>query len=847
MNKFKQQKWFFTSKLRDVTQSNEFQKRQKYLKGSILAIIAGFVVSGILLATLNVNPFDYFYRMFNVAFSELYISQTFNWMAIFIVGGVAVAIGFKTGVFNIGAPGQILAATSVSTIVLFSLVPKDTTSVEPSMILLLFLVSVVSGAFMAFIAGILKAMCNIHEVVTTILLNWFIWYLFKWIFVSGYPNQFGSTSLPGASMEIPSGMLNIGENEIIIPLLIAGGIVVIATLLFLKTTFGFKLKAVGNSSNAAKYSGINVKQKIIIAMTMSGAIAGVAGFISMATLNPNTFFANDNLPTMGFDVIAISLIAFNNPVGMIFIGGLWGVIQNAGAPISSLYGIPTQIAGLVTGIILYFAAISVIFMMFKPQQFFKMWIYLLKAKTERKALWLLYCKKYRLSLRKTFIKFDKEYRQAIKTTQTLIDEKIVKMDFQGIIKLELNQISAIIKALKKQLNEKNTTQGFAGIRNRYLKNVQQIHQQTRTMIEDEKFKLNLFKTELGEYQKQQINWLAMQNKQAKKTYKKAVKQAQEFYKGELGNISFAFQYRDHKTTLKSTLAKQHFNIRENIINLKSNAKMQINATKHDQTLSKNSQFDCIKMIKKQLKAQVKIENIQIKTLQFETKLAMRAAKKQASEQMQLLKKEAVKLKQLKQKLLADQMEAKTIYKTCLNQNKQENHKRNQQVDLLLSDEKINQASKIIMNLETELAQFNVQDLQTYTMIFKKIEQANKKINLLLTNKAIEIYDAPEKMVDRIELVVKLHQMKYQAFVGYEILKAQLAMALEKHKYQTTCRNLKLLKQETKQKLSVLHKTNKRCTFEQLKEIMHQKDALHLSLEATIRIEEQKNMALKEVK
>ncbi|SYV96446.1 ABC-type uncharacterized transport system, permease component, partial [Mycoplasma putrefaciens] len=94
-------------------------------------------------------------------------------MAVYIVAGLSMAIAFKSGVFNIGASGQILTATSVATIILFyGKENQQVTSVDGSMIVLMFLACVVSAAFLAFIAGLLKALFNIHEVVSTILLNW---------------------------------------------------------------------------------------------------------------------------------------------------------------------------------------------------------------------------------------------------------------------------------------------------------------------------------------------------------------------------------------------------------------------------------------------------------------------------------------------------------------------------------------------------------------------------------------------------------------------------------------------------------------------------------------------------
>ena len=117
---------------------------------------------------------------------------------------------------------------------------------------------------------------------------------------------------------MPSDQLAINGSSIAVPLIIAVVCLVIVAFLLSKTVFGYKLKAVGSSPNAAKYAGFNVKAKIVESMLISGGLAGVASFVNVLTLNPNISFTVDNLPAIGYDGIAISLVAFNNPIGIFF-------------------------------------------------------------------------------------------------------------------------------------------------------------------------------------------------------------------------------------------------------------------------------------------------------------------------------------------------------------------------------------------------------------------------------------------------------------------------------------------------------------------------------------------------
>lgn len=119
---FIQLTWSTKKKANEFLISNEFKQKGKSIKGSLLSILAGLMIAAIIVMVQNVNPFEYFYQLFKVAFNGLYIEQTMNWFAVYMVAGIGIAVGFKSGVFNIGMAGQMLAASSISTIVFWSVV-----------------------------------------------------------------------------------------------------------------------------------------------------------------------------------------------------------------------------------------------------------------------------------------------------------------------------------------------------------------------------------------------------------------------------------------------------------------------------------------------------------------------------------------------------------------------------------------------------------------------------------------------------------------------------------------------------------------------------------------------------
>ncbi|PPE05507.1 ABC transporter permease [Williamsoniiplasma lucivorax] len=842
--KFKRHSWFITSKTKEVMFSSEASHKMKYLKGSIFAILAGFIISGLLISILNVNPFEYFFRMFDVAYSKLYFNESFNWMAFYIIGGLAMAVGFKSGVFNIGAPGQIIAATGMSTVVLFSIIPREQTQVDGGVVFLLFLVSVLFGALMAFIAGILKALFNIHEVVTTILLNWFVWYFFKWIFTSQFANQFGSNSLPGASMNIPSGLLAIGGNQVIAPLLIALGCVVIVGILFAKTTFGFKLKVVGSSPSVAKYSGINVKQKIVLSMVISGALVGVASFVLMTTLNPNIYFGNDNLPVYGFDIIAISLVAFNNPIGVIGVGWLWGIIQNAGAPISSLYGIPTQIAGLVSGIIIYFAAISAIFIMFNPIQLLKMSYYILKSKHEKKLLWLLYKKKTKALLRKKFLFFTKDYKAAIQESTTKFDKQIVRLDFKSLYDMEINHTNQAIKELKKTILDKNTIYGFDGITTRKNKSIKNTNKQVIKNIEQIKLALQTFKVDVKVRKYEQANWLNIQKKQAKKDFKKALKANKEFEEGQVGYLKGTFTYRDQMLSLKSEFAKQKLVLKELIQNLKSDASMKINIIKHDNNLNPSEKRSSIKTLRAELRLKLQDERKQINILQSEVNTQLQELKTQHQAQIAHLEMDKIQLETIHRKAQEAKIQIEKTYQEKLSSLSQQEIERKNQIDMKLSDQKIVEAKKVLLQLQNDLAQFNSESNEIYIDAFTLFDQAIVKMNQILTNETIEAYDAEEKMVDRIKLALKIRRLQYHWIACYEIFASKKANQLELAKYQQVMTNLDALKAQTKTEICALDTSKTKHNIEQLEALIIAENMIYQKLEGLISAEEAKYYEIK---
>ena len=285
-----------------------------------------------------------------------------------ILTGVSVAVAFKTGLFNIGAPGQYLAGTTAS---LFLALSIPSSSVPAWLIwFIAFLGGVLAGALWGAIPGLLKATLNINEVIACIMTNWIAASLVTWLFdISNLKNMVEgnktgyvykttyngvATSKMGLDKLFPGSQVNGG---IIIAIIMA----ILVYIMLEKTTFGYELKAVGLNKNAARYAGINEKKNVILSMTIAGALAGFgAGLFYLSGGGEWNPLNSTSLPAMGFNGIATALLANSNPIGTIFSSLFISHISVGGAYLPTKY-FPSEIADLISGIIIYLCAFSMLF------------------------------------------------------------------------------------------------------------------------------------------------------------------------------------------------------------------------------------------------------------------------------------------------------------------------------------------------------------------------------------------------------------------------------------------------------------------------------------------------------
>ena len=292
-----------------------------------------------------------------------------------ILTGLSVAVAYKTGLFNIGAPGQYLMGTAATLILALS-IPTETV---PAVLVwvIAFVGGSLAGALWGCIPGLVKAFLNINEVLACIMTNWIAANLVTWLFDSGslfenlqnhventktayiYKTSFNSvaTSKMGLDVIFPNSQVNGG-------ILIAIVIAVFMYILMNKTTLGYELKACGANRHAARYAGISDKRNIVLSMAIAGALSGAAA--ALYYLSGNTeFFWNtyQSLPAIGFNGIPVALLAVCNPIGVIFTGCFMSMLDVVGQQLTNLTAYNEYITDVIIAIIVYLSAFSLVIKM----------------------------------------------------------------------------------------------------------------------------------------------------------------------------------------------------------------------------------------------------------------------------------------------------------------------------------------------------------------------------------------------------------------------------------------------------------------------------------------------------
>jgi general nucleoside transport system permease protein len=269
----------------------------------------------------------------------------------FIFAGLAVAFGFRAGLFNIGVEGQLFVGAIFSAYVGYAVTGLPAIIHIPLAILAGF----IGGAIWGFIPGLLKAKTGGHEVINTIMMNYIAFRLSDWL-LSGPMKRPDSFNPVSPTIEPSAVLPRLFESPIrfhmgfFVALIFAW---LVYWFLF-KTKWGFYLRTVGANPRAARYAGMNVLTGIIIAMTLSGGLAGLAGANEVLGVNYNLAMAFSS--GYGFDSIALALLGKSHPLGVVLAALLFGTLRNGAVSMQLSAGIPIDIISVFQALILAFIA-----------------------------------------------------------------------------------------------------------------------------------------------------------------------------------------------------------------------------------------------------------------------------------------------------------------------------------------------------------------------------------------------------------------------------------------------------------------------------------------------------------
>ena len=310
----------------------------------VLVTLLALVINALIMLACGYQPIKAFVAMYQGALGGMReVTETLVKTCPLLLTGLAVAFAFRCGVWNIGAEGQYLIGTLVITWIGTSI-----TNLPPFLFIpLIFGFGFAAGGFWGIIAGLLKAYRGVQEVISTIMLNFIALELVRYC-IDGGPLQEATGSYQQSERIAASAILPrllpkewIPHNRFHLGIILALVLAVLLYWILFRTVLGYQIRAVGQNQVAARVAGINVSRNIIIAMLISGGLAGLAGTIELMGLSPHRLY--QNAPGYGYTAIAVALLGRLHPIGVIFSALLFGMLQAGSEEMQIIAQVPSKL------------------------------------------------------------------------------------------------------------------------------------------------------------------------------------------------------------------------------------------------------------------------------------------------------------------------------------------------------------------------------------------------------------------------------------------------------------------------------------------------------------------------
>ena len=328
-----------------------------------LALLIGLVI----VAAAGYDPIRFATQLVVGSFgSERAFTRTLRSTTLFILAGVAVAVAFRAGVFNIGVQGQLIVGGIACVLSIVWLAPFLPDGPVGGVLLIAIGLGAAlgGGGLYGAIPGALKAYYGANEIITTIMLNFIAIGIVGWA-VDGplRPDDARSvrTEYLPENVFFPQ-LLFEDPNFSIVGLVLALAVVVIVAVLTTRTSFGYDMVTSGHQVRAATFSGVDAKRTVVATMTLSGMVAGLVGAV-FAIMVQGYFIDPTGLGNYGFDAIAVSLLAANNPVGVVPASLLFGALDSTGSHVQIHSDVPVHLIDGIVGLVVLFVAAPELFRM----------------------------------------------------------------------------------------------------------------------------------------------------------------------------------------------------------------------------------------------------------------------------------------------------------------------------------------------------------------------------------------------------------------------------------------------------------------------------------------------------
>jgi simple sugar transport system permease protein len=337
---------------------------------TIAAVVLALLVGAVLIALSTPRvveslqyvftyPWDFF-RFSGIAIADGYkallegslgsgpaIERTLERAAPLVCAGLGVSLAFRSGLFNIGAQGQLIAGAIVAGYVGFSF------SLPPGIHLLVAAVgAMAAGAFWGGIAGFLKAQTGAHEVITTIMLNYVGRFLLVYLLAQEAFQRPGSDNQLSPPVKSSAAFPEVGGVHLGVLLAVVAAVGV--WWLLERSTLGFEMRAVGSAPEAARTAGMSVRRVYVVAMALAGLLAGLAAV--MLVLGQQNSLTENLAGSVGFDAITVALLGRATPLGTVLAGLLFGALSSGGLAMQAAAGVPPELAQVLQALIVLFVA-----------------------------------------------------------------------------------------------------------------------------------------------------------------------------------------------------------------------------------------------------------------------------------------------------------------------------------------------------------------------------------------------------------------------------------------------------------------------------------------------------------